>query len=63
MKIPTIFEKLPAMFSSALLTGVVLEIILPKTEYINDTKIRRGHFVFGGICIATWLAYRRVDQQ
>jgi len=54
-----IFEKIPAMVYSGLLTGVILEVLLPKTETVNGTCIGRRHFIFGGICLATWIAYFR----
>jgi len=54
-----LFKTIPAMVYSGLLTGIILEVVLPKTENINGTGIGRRHFIFGGICLATCIAYYR----
>ena len=47
-----IFYKIPNMVYSGLLTGFILEILIPNDE----TRIKK-QVVFAGICIATWTSY------
>jgi hypothetical protein len=55
-------QNLSKMFYTGLLTGTLLELLLPQEEYINGTRVRRCHFVFGGICLGVVFALIKPDQ-
>ena len=59
-----LFYKLPNMVYSGLLTGIVLELLLPNEDDVlkkNGCTLNRRHFIIGGICIATWLSYMKIE--
>ncbi len=64
-----IFIRLPQMIFSAICTGIAMRLLFPRTEddkliwfFTEDQEydyfITRSQFIFAGICVATWMAYR-----
>jgi len=56
-----ITEKMPDMIYSGLLTGFILDFLIPHEQLINSTEIVRKIFIFGGICTAVYLSYNSKD--
>jgi hypothetical protein len=63
MSTPIIY-KIPSMVCSGLLAGFMLELLIPNESVYtekNGFRLGRQHFIFGGICMATWISYYRQD--
>ena len=66
MSTTPIIYKLPNIVCSGLLTGIMLELLLPREDELFATsgrRLNRRHFIVGGICIATWLSYMQIDSR
>lgn len=60
----SIIYKIPNMVCSGVLTGIVLELLLPREDELFATsgrRLNRQYFIVGGICVATFLSYIRHD--
>lgn len=62
MSTTPIIYKIPNIVCSGLLTGIMLELLLPREDELfatNGSRLNRIHFIVGGICVATLLSYIR----
>ena len=60
----SIIYKIPNMVCSGVLTGIMLELLLPREDELFATsgrRLNRRYFIVGGICVATFLSYIRHD--
>jgi hypothetical protein len=60
----SIIYKIPNMVCSGVLTGIMLELLLPREDELFATsgrRLNRRYFIVGGICAATFLSYIRHD--
>ena len=60
-----IIYKIPSIIYSGLCAGIVLKLLLPNEDDFTrgyGGRLNRKYFIFGGICMATWLAYVRGEK-
>jgi len=56
------YYNIPSIVYSGLCAGVMLEMLLPNEDDFTrgyGGRLSRKYLIFGGICMATWLAYMR----